>query len=302
MMSPLVICERISNQNTADDIYDMLREFLSSVNEVFPAGTKNPLLFLTDCATLLQSAVLWAFPSANRTSRLGRNEYRNVILVYLLHFSHVQSVDESGANATAPIATTAFNIITELRELRLVVVFLKECSAHVYRAPSAWLKGRARKGLNVDVRQFEDLLKGVFCHVLEEKKLSMLSSLYSAPNDSTAFRISTRLWKRKSTKDRQRLLQRLGKFRLSMNSSNIATLSDVGANLKSHGSVEKDIITVHEAIVDRAMPIVAKQCCAYLKGVAVMHGTTVVASKSVLFVAALYMVCRRMAIWANWCL
>ena len=76
--SPVALCERISNKNTAEDICDMLEQFLSAVSETREEGAKSPPLFLTDCAPQPQPAVLWTFLSPNRTSKMTRVEHRNV--------------------------------------------------------------------------------------------------------------------------------------------------------------------------------------------------------------------------------
>jgi len=66
MLSPLKLAEMASNQNTADDYYQMYRALIADEKELFPnEETAKPLLVLTDCSPQLQSGSLHAYSSGD---------------------------------------------------------------------------------------------------------------------------------------------------------------------------------------------------------------------------------------------
>ena len=127
----------------------------------------------------------------------------------------------------------------------------------------------------------------MFCHILEEggscrTPLSrFVSSLpCSARDDLIWSQISTHPWTARNTKVQQRLWQNVAKSKLSMSSSSrkqndpmspprVTSAPGSRVTAVSRGI---SLIMVHEEIIDRAMPIVAKQRCVCLKGVAITHG------------------------------
>lgn len=194
------------------------------------------------------------------------------------------SVAESG-ETTMALFTNASKIIAELHETHHLEVFLKECKSHVYRAPSASLKGQRSKGLDVDFSRFDDMLKEVFGCILEEKKLSytivqlcivvaMLCTQWFdvIPNFDSSMETKEHKGPAEITTE-CRKVQALDEF-IKREAERLHIASHLKwCGCKAHKFVG-DLIMVHKDIIGRAMPIVAKQCCAYLKGVAIMQCAT----------------------------
>lgn len=281
MFSPLILAEMVSNKNKAGDMVEFYRGFLDGANTVVPGEeTGLPLLCLTDCAAALQSAALKAFASPLRTSDLTRMEYGNHMLIYLLHYDKLVADIESG-DTTLLRKDVASRIVKDLKERRLIVVFLKECKSHVCRAPPAWI--RRQKGSDYPQHlkaRVEDVLSHVFSKITKDNSIAhtmVQFAIVVALFETKRFDVMTKFDDGMETKEHkgqaeiaiENSMTRVidGFVRNETQKLWIQSMDDVDEWLSDSGAIKRQHIVLHDGIVDRAKILMKKQGCVYLKGV-----------------------------------
>ena len=162
LLSPVTICELVSNKNTAVDIGSFYSAFRDSERELYPGEVPvKPLMFSTDCSPQLQSASLATFA---RCPTLTRMQYSNVVLVHLQYFDSVAfTVQERGS---ATLKLTAQMVMKSLDHYG-IDVFLKECKSHVWRAPCHWVHTSKVPEIISERAHFGSMVSGLFKALLE---------------------------------------------------------------------------------------------------------------------------------------
>jgi hypothetical protein len=134
-LSPLTLAEFASTRNATDDVFHFLSSFLESVSLLSPGrSTAKPLLFKSDCCPQLEAGALKAF-AVGSGAGVTRIKCGNLVLVLLLHYDKVEW-DIRNGNSSVTLKDAAVKIHDIVKET--TGIFLKECSAHVWRAPDSW--------------------------------------------------------------------------------------------------------------------------------------------------------------------
>jgi hypothetical protein len=279
MVSPLILAELVSNKNTARDIQKFYQSFKDAVKEVFPEdNTASPLLCLTDCSAALESGALLAF-SSSEGKTLTRVEYGNRMLVHLLHYDKLMVDIECGVS-TSSHRDVAKGIVDGLRQQN-VLIFLKECKSHVYRAPPTWLKMKKNSAEfpPQTIDRFDNILRCVFSFILDENRISnaivqlciviamLETERFSAPPFDDAMETKDHRG-RKEIETEEHLARNIDSFiRNESEKLCIQSLEDVHAQLSDDRKVRANHLLVYSDIVERAKTMMANHCCVYLTGV-----------------------------------
>jgi hypothetical protein len=174
LLSPVLVAEMVSNKNTATDYLDFYRKLLESEKELFPnEPAVKPLMCMTDCSAPLEAAALVAFSLPGVA--ISRIKYGNYVLLYLLCYDKMIwdiNINPQSSDSTVhklACQKAACEVLGALEQH--THIFLKECSAHVYRAPFAWAKNSKKLPGN-QKKRLDSLFKAFFSSVLRDSQIS----------------------------------------------------------------------------------------------------------------------------------
>jgi len=276
MVSPLTVAEMASNSNKATDIAEFLHCFFKDVKRVGKSEipVNPPLLCQSDCSAALEAGALRAFSNSDKTMATTRIEYSNITLLHLLHYDCLTK-DLSASESRKQPALAVLNSMKPS-----VPTFLKECSAHVCRAPPKWVKRTEGVEGSETKSRFENLMWSVFLSLIRERRVSVLIvklSLVVAMLETESF-VSPPFTKDSVVKDSREPAEMEEEKRLALtiqafiieeaSNLHISSLDEVKQQL-INDNVVKHHIAFHEGIVERAKGLMRQQASIYLNHISI---------------------------------